>query len=1257
MKKKYLFGLCTAVVLAGGTMFALNGSISNQMKVESPLVTEDAETTILAPGKVTSISYTVSELADDNTADVTLTFTTPANHIADDYGNTFEDGLEELTLIEVSYYDNSVYKDVVIATLENPAIGEEVSVELADQPKGYNKYKITCYNSDNIALSISQGNGGYGRKAYENVEIQVGPYPPGRVKDLTAETGVPNEDGTGSVTLKFTAPADHFTDQYGYTFVDGLDNLTKIEITQYGYPVHTLLYTVENVEPGEACEVILENSPAGSNTYYVTAYNGANEEYSTTGANASGSYKSNTSVSAFVGYDTPAGVENLDYVYDGEKVSLSWTAPTKGRNGGYVLFDTIVYDVYRVYGTSYEKKLIAENLEVTEYVDVIAFEEPKIVSYQIAPKSMIGDTLTAGNYSSTSNMVVGPPVKLPFKESFANGSLENLWQYKGENNAVSSSTYLNSQWGTSTPFGTKVSDSYDSDGGAIYFSSYGDGSGYLMFYSCPITLEGTVNPVFRFQEWKEINESNQVKVEVVLIRANGEIVVLDTYDDYKTGETGWVEQEYSLKDYIEEDFINVGFKVYSDNQTVFALVDAIVVKDVYDFDLLLGSITAPKQVESGETFEVSAVVECNGSYPIDEFEVVLYRDGEEIDRQEGTSLEAEQAGTYIFSVTAHNSFSDETKFQVGVVCADDECANNDISDEIVTTIVKADVPAVSSLSANYVEPNKVTLSWEAPDYVLPEPETITDGFEDYDDWAPYDSTTEIMGTAIGGWTVINSNGCYKGNLDGKGNNYYVDNGNVAYPGAYSSPAYQVINTETLGVSEDYTGYWETYSGNKCLVSPDQQSYYSRKSDWLISPKLSGKAQTVTFYAQTYSGTAQQIMVYGSTTGNSVEEFTSILLGSIDQYGAEVPYNVSQIAVSGETYNSEFNEVEVEIPEGVKYFAIKCCTGYVSGSFLIIDDVTYEASVPGIPVELVGYNVYCDGVKVNEEVLTETTYEAAIEYGATHTYSVEAVYDLGSSEQVSAEAVSAPALELPAATLSGEGAESVVTLAWSAPAVSEGAAPVSVQKYVVYRNGEQLAETAEATYQDTLADYGQYTYTVKVVYDKGESELSNEFTYEYLEVVLPAVAVIGNIADNVVSLAWETPVVPDGKAAVTLEKYVVYSNGEQLAETTETRFTTELSEDGEYKFHVVVVYDKGESEASNEYVVAYSGIDSVVANAKVAVKDQTIVLNGVEGVNVMFASTDGKVVYSGVGTDVVEVPVVAGVYLVKIGKATTKVIVK
>jgi len=162
-------------------------------------------------------------------------------------------------------------------------------------------------------------------------------------------------------------------------------------------------------------------------------------------------------------------------------------------------------------------------------------------------------------------------------------------------------------------------------------------------------------------------------------------------------------------------------------------------------------------------------------------------------------------------------------------------------------------------------------------------------------------------------------------------------------------------------------------------------------DWMVSPELSDNAQTITFYAKSGSETEGHEMfeIYYSTGDNTIE---------------------SMIKTDDEVYKVSYDDwtmYSIELPEGTKYFAIRCISH--DRYALMIYDVTYESAAHPLEVTLVGYNVYCDGVLITPDPITETSYIIP-GIDPNKVYYVTAVYDLGESESSNSVSVNASGIE-------------------------------------------------------------------------------------------------------------------------------------------------------------------------------------------------------------------------------------------------------
>lgn len=303
----------------------------------------------------------------------------------------------------------------------------------------------------------------------------------------------------------------------------------------------------------------------------------------------------------------------------------------------------------------------------------------------------------------------------------------------------------------------------------------------------------------------------------------------------------------------------------------------------------------------------------------------------------------------------------------------------------------AATPAPGTLTVKAVGDN-VVLTWEAP--ALSSLSTITESFEDYE---PF-----VMDQA-GEWTFIDG--------DQKAMqaffNYYNQSAGATVHDC-ENWAWQVMKDD-----DSIIGYPTIIprTGEKALTT--YACYEGSNDDWAISPKLSGKAQTISFYIAQVDGDAapDPISIYYSTSGKAKEDFTFL----------------KSTAAEG----VQWQEVTADLPEGTLYFAI-VYTGNFNDDFnygIRVDDVTY-APAGGESLDLVGYNVYRDDVKLNENPVTETEYTDLNAANANHTYKIACVFSNGEGDAVTIKYKNI----LPPAPInvSGDVQGSHVVLSWDVP---------------------------------------------------------------------------------------------------------------------------------------------------------------------------------------------------------------------------------
>ena len=183
--------------------------------------------------------------------------------------------------------------------------------------------------------------------------------------------------------------------------------------------------------------------------------------------------------------------------------------------------------------------------------------------------------------------------------------------------------------------------------------------------------------------------------------------------------------------------------------------------------------------------------------------------------------------------------------------------------------------------------------------------------------------------------------------------------------------------ETLMATAEEDNWMLPRTGNQCFISwyvmTSIDGVVQSNDDWLISPELAN-GSTFSFYMRRLR--------------TSTNETFQILSSSTDTYPSSFT-TVEQEGIATE----DWTLYEIPVKEGVRYIAIRYtgCDQYG----LMIDDITYTSAIYYLKIE--GYNLFRNGIKLNDRPLTETTYtDTDVAAGQTYRYSISTVYDRGES---------------------------------------------------------------------------------------------------------------------------------------------------------------------------------------------------------------------------------------------------------------------
>ena len=241
---------------------------------------------------------------------------------------------------------------------------------------------------------------------------------PARVSGLDAQADL---NGAMKDTIKWVTPSKTWAG-------DDLANLQSVKIYRKnaGYATTELTKTADLIansqllaavpatEKETAMSWVDENPTDGINTYYVLA------------ANDKGNGVID-SIRCYMGVDVPGAVGNIMLEKNGTGVDISWTAPEKGANNGYIGTEGLSYKITRLP----DNVVVAENVTDTKYTDNTLGEQQSY-SYTVQAVNAKG----AGAIATSNPIMAGAALKTPVSLAFDTQTDADRWSTNKMNNSI-----------------------------------------------------------------------------------------------------------------------------------------------------------------------------------------------------------------------------------------------------------------------------------------------------------------------------------------------------------------------------------------------------------------------------------------------------------------------------------------------------------------------------------------------------------------------------------------------------------------------------------------------------------------------------------------------------------------------------------------------------------------------------------------------------------------------------------------------------
>lgn len=482
------------------------------------------------------------------------------NYLAPDYVNTFE------------------IKAGRAATAEGMTLQLMPTCELSGDPEAVYSYEINPDAEGNYFVGFHDNTrkAGEGRTVVDYFSIEKGPLfaAPDSVRDLTV---TPASQGALSAELSFVAPTKT---------VDGqtLAGIAYFVIKRDGKSVMWIGNGSTSVgEPGKQYTWTDDDVPAaGWHTYEVIAYHEDGVEPGRT-----------ATCRAYVGSDVTQApdVRLLDNV---SNLRATWQKfGSTGANGGFLDPDRVSMTLYEVFPTN-EGMAVGDELATSkpgETETLVPWDPNETTADDAESQALLqlaARTNSDGGHSQlalTRAIVVGEPIRQPYKETFEAGRVQNGFAWT-ESNEQHASRWNAAQWMLN---GRAAS---NDDGGGLLWSPYTipdpefpeyyniEAGDQTSFNLPKVALGGVDEPVLRFDLYAEYGD--QTDITVLVQTPDGKQHELKTYKLAERLSTGWSTETLDLAEFTDERYVIVKFLATAHANYAYVCIDEINVYDASD---------------------------------------------------------------------------------------------------------------------------------------------------------------------------------------------------------------------------------------------------------------------------------------------------------------------------------------------------------------------------------------------------------------------------------------------------------------------------------------------------------------------------------------------------------------------------------------------------------------------------------------------------------------------------------------------------
>lgn len=659
--------------------------------------------------------------------------------------------------------------------------------------------------------------------------------------------------------------------------------------------------------------------------------------YSATAHNNSGEGKKAVA-STYIGINTPQKVPafTASRTANHGEISFEWSAPVTDKDGFPINPALIRYRIVEFVGN--DDVVIADNIIGTEfrYQAISPDVEQEFKQWAIFAKTDNG--ISGGTDSEM--MAVGTPYAMPYSESAPDGNLQHIL-------GTGSDPYV--VWDTTTDSPDVASQ--DGDNGYMYMLGYFKDDEAPIFTGI-IHIDDS-NPALSLYVFRLTGEDDTAldknEIDVYISADKTKKLVRTVRNCELPLPAQWNRVSIPLDEYVGKD-IELTFVGRLNNFKNIA-IDNIRIDRLCQHNLAVESIDAPDEVNPYSPFGITVTVANTGENDISDYKVELSLNGHKIDEKTYSALGTGKKNKIVFR-HSFDIISDEHNTFSATVIYDNDENKDDNSKTAEVSLILPNYPTVRNLTGQWSE-NGIQLNWTEPDLSLIIEDKRMEDFEKAGSFAH----------KLTDWTLIDCDNAPIGGFNG-----------LTLPGLTTG---ETKSSFFIFDDTDYNDSFKAYSGHKYLAVLYPANNI-QADDWAISPTLSGQTQTISFKARSYHASYPESFEILYSTG-SLDPNDFISIEKVDN----VP--------------NAWTGYSVELPEGALHFAIRYNAAELF--MLMIDDISFIAGTKADNLNLLGYNVYRNGDKLNSQTIGTASFVDTSVSEKEPLYAVTAIYGCGESAPV------------------------------------------------------------------------------------------------------------------------------------------------------------------------------------------------------------------------------------------------------------------